>query len=49
MATNFASPKVGVDELRKGPPTLGGKGVTVGGFLGVARKGPRRVPTLVTS
>lgn len=44
MATNFSSPKVGVDEIRKGPPTLSGKGVTVGAFLGVARKGQINVP-----
>lgn len=44
MGTNFSSPKVGVDEVRKGPPTISGKGATVGGFLGVTRKGKVNVP-----
>ena len=49
MATNFSSPKVGVDEVRKGPPSLGGKAVTVGGFMGVASRGPVNTPTKVLS
>jgi phage tail sheath protein FI len=47
--SDFSSPDVRVRQISKGPLVLKGNSDTVGGFMGVATRGPVNTPTKVTS
>jgi phage tail sheath protein FI len=47
--SDFSSPDVRVRQINKGPLVLKGNSDTVGGFMGIASRGPVNTPTKVSS